>query len=138
MASGLQNREQFRRSLHVALVDATREAVVHVQKQITLHALNGCVENTPVDRGDARGGWQASIGQPSDSLGARDPDGTATKAAGAAVVAGLDAKQPFVAGVLREPRDDCGAAVAAQRDLGFEAVHERLVDRQERHETNPS
>lgn len=96
MASGIANREEFKRQIRIDLIDATREDVVNTQRLLGLHALNGVVENTPVDRGDARGAWQASIGSPSTELGTRDADGGATKARGAAVLDRLDPKQRFV------------------------------------------
>lgn len=61
------------------------EASRRHQQDIAIEALESVVKLTPVDTGNARGGWEVSLGSPSASTsGSRDPIGAATVASGAA------------------------------------------------------
>lgn len=60
------------------------------QKKIALQLLRGVVLKTPVDTGQARAGWQLSIGSPvSEEATGLDPSGSGTISNGVGALAGL-------------------------------------------------
>lgn len=71
------------------------EAVRDTRDAAALEGLKSLVMLTPVDTGRARGNWQVTVGSPAvGEIDREDKDGSATIAAGAAVVAG--ASDPYV------------------------------------------
>lgn len=63
----------------------TGKTVNQTVRSVQLQALSNVIEATPVDTGQARGGWHTSVGQPSTQVGGQDDKiGRATKARGRA------------------------------------------------------
>ena len=89
------NIQQFEAEIEAAL-DLPEDTVVPVAKQAAREAIVKLVRRTPrdPDRGEARGGWNTTIGATSDAqTGRRDLDGGETISASHAVIetmTGLD------------------------------------------------
>jgi len=91
------NLEIFKRAnLEVAKVETGRQVVV-IHKKIALELLRRCVEKTPVDTGRAKGGWQLTLGSPTDGQTGRSDEtargeaDSGTVSAALAALAGLKA-----------------------------------------------
>lgn len=89
MAARFTNEREFLLSLS-ALPGDLQADVDKAHRLIGIAALQKVVLKTPVDLGEARGGWQAAIGQPSDAATANpDPTGASAIANGLTVYAGV-------------------------------------------------
>lgn len=63
--------------------DITGKTVNQAVRSVQVQALTKVIEATPVDTGQARGGWHTSVGEPSTQVGGiKDKPGTATRARG--------------------------------------------------------
>lgn len=40
----------------------TKDEIVLIQRKLSIDLFAGCIKRTPVDEGEARGGWQMSVG----------------------------------------------------------------------------
>lgn len=68
------------------------EQVQKLHRAVQLEALKGVVLTTPVDTGQARGGWDLTIGEPAAAApGTLDKSGGVTIARGSAAVARIQA-----------------------------------------------
>ena len=82
----------FNRAVREFAKDKVPAELVKLHKIIVLDALGRVTLKMPVDTGRARGNTQVGIGSPpTGETGRNDPSGAETQAAGAAVVADLQA-----------------------------------------------
>lgn len=74
MASKITPLDALNRDLKEIAAELTDEQVVMVQKQLTFSLLSGFIMRTPVDEGNARGGWMVGINLPPspNALGVSD------------------------------------------------------------------
>lgn len=85
--------ETFERGIREFTKNLLEVEIVLFQKKIVFTVLEGVVFATPVDTGNARGGWQVTIGaEPQTETTRLDPSGQATFEAG---IAALGSLTPF-------------------------------------------
>ena len=96
MPTGFTNTKEFVLSLRRVSAEIAEE-VQTARREIGLSALSKLVLKTPVDEGEARGGWQVSTGAPPGSPPKRrDRSGQATIAGGSAkIVRSTRSKQAY-------------------------------------------
>lgn len=81
------NAIAFNAELRAWARDRLPAEVGKLARAVALEALRRVVLRTPVDFGQARGGWVAGLGAPSSSSGTGDPSGGSAIAAGTAIIA---------------------------------------------------
>ncbi len=83
---------QFNREIDEFTKKELPKNIVALQKKVVLEALRRLVMRTPVDTGRARGNWQVTIDNPTDSqLDQTDKDGNETIKKGLAAISNLPA-----------------------------------------------
>lgn len=75
----ITNLAQFNRQVRDLAKNLPAEVVKTVQDKLSLDALSGVVQKTPVDTGRAKGGWQVGVNEMLiGDTGRLDPSGQAT------------------------------------------------------------
>ena len=69
----------------------TEAQLVLLHQAVGFELLKRIIWRTPADWGEARGGWQVTIGAPSSSVGVEDRDGNTTYLRAAAIIGGVRA-----------------------------------------------
>lgn len=85
---------QFTLDIGAIVKNLVEDEVVLVVKKLSLDALRGVIEKSPVDTGRFRGNWNVGLGVPDLSTSENtDKDGSPTESKGGAIV---DAVGPYV------------------------------------------
>lgn len=91
------NLAQFERRVMEWAKRLPQEAVNRNVRAISIVASNTLVDSTPVDLGEAKGGWHVSLTKATPKQkSSLDPSGAATKIRNAAVIASVSAPWPVV------------------------------------------
>lgn len=88
-----QSLREFNREFDAATKDLPARESLAIQRRMALDGIGRLVDHTPVDEGDAKGGWQTTVGEPAEqSIDRFDPSGSAVLAEARSVI---DSLPPF-------------------------------------------